>query len=336
MLRKLVCPGCGGPLPSIAAMAREATCTYCGLSFAVGPAVVNARDFRAAREGAERDAELSMGPLVRVAGTLYRPLGRIARGESTDVHLGERACPTTERVILKVLRARQDADLFAREHETLLALSASHAAGTSELSRRISQPVARGVLSSDEAVPVLVMRYLPGYYLTLADVGRAHPQGAPPEAIAWMWRRILEALTWVHASGFAHRAIVPPHLLVHPRDHGVMLVGWSSAARIGERSVAYPAEYADVVPTGDVEDPGTRSDLVMAARCMVLAAGGDRETWTVPSRVPRPLAKLLEDGASNRSAAKDAWTLRSAVGVAAEESFGPPRYYPFVMPGWTE
>jgi serine/threonine protein kinase len=336
MLRKLVCPGCGGPLPSIAAMAREATCAYCGLSFAVGPDVVSARDFRAAREGAEREAELTMGPLVRVAGTLYRPLGRIASGESTEVLLGERACPTPERVILKVLRARQDADLFSREHETLLALHASNAPGTSELSHRISQPVARGVLSGDESAPVLVMRYLPGYYLTLADVERAYPHGAPPEAIPWMWRRILEALTWVHASGWTHRAILPPHLLVHPRDHGVMLVGFSCAARIGESSVGYPAEYADLVPSGNFDDTGIRTDLVMAARCMLLAAGGARGTWTVPSRVPRPLAKLLEDGASTRSTAKNAWTLRIEVGVAAKESFGPPRYYPFMMPGWSE
>jgi serine/threonine protein kinase len=336
MLRKLVCPGCEGPLPSIAAMARCATCVYCGLSFAVGPDVVNARDFRAAREGAEREAELTMGPLVRVAGVLYRPLGRIARGESTEVHLGERASPTRERVIFKVLRAKEDADLFSREHETLLALHASDAPGTNELSRRISQPVARGVLSSEGASPVLVMRYLPGYYLTLADVQRAYPDGAPPEAIPWMWRRILEALTWVHASGFTHRAILPPHLLVHPRDHCVMLVGWSCAARIGERSVAYPADYADMTPRGNSDDTGIRTDLVMAARCMILALGGDRATLTVPSRVPRPLAKLLQDGASNHAGGTDAWSLRSEVGVAAKESFGPPRYYPFKMPGWSE
>jgi len=342
MLRKLVCPQCGAPLPAVAAMARDAQCAYCGLSFAVGPDIVYASDFRANREGAEREAALGGDRLVRVGGVTYRLEGRLARGESSDVFLAERITPVPERVVIKVLRASGDADLLAREEQALLSLQASRAQGSERLSSRVAQPVAFGPLEDDRSAgsPAAVLRYVSGFFLTLADVRQAYPGGIDPRAAAWIWRRILEALAWVHASGWAHAAIVPPHLLVHPRDHGVMLVGWSCAVKLSsaEPPPALVAAHLAIYPE-DVRQGGAASvatDLVMAARCVVQLLGGDAESGRVPSLTPAPFAGLLREVAAAPLGSRDAWTLHRQVGEAAREAFGPPAYHPFAMPGWPE
>jgi hypothetical protein len=340
MLRKLVCPHCGAPLPAVAAMARDAQCSYCGLSFAVGPDIVSASDFRAAREGAEREAALEQSGLVRVGGVTYRPTGRLAHGESSDVFLAERVTPVPERVVIKVLRASGDADLLAREEHVLSSLQTSRAKGSDRLSNRVAQSVAFGRLEGDGSPgrPVGVLRYISGFFQTFVDVRRAYPGGIDPPAAAWIWRRILEGLAWVHASGWAHAALVPPHLLVHPRDHGVLLVGWSCAVKLAARQPppALVAAHLDLYPREVREGgaAGIETDLVMAARCVVRLLGGEVETGRVPSRTPAPFAKLLREVATAGRAILDAWALHSAVGEAARESFGAPAYHPFDMPGW--
>jgi hypothetical protein len=123
--------------------------------------------------------------------------------------------------------------------------------------------------------------------------------------------------------------------VVHARDHGVMLVGWSCAARVGTRHAlpavsqvareCYPTALLDGAP------PSPASDLTMSARCIALLLGGTAER--VPPSVPAPLAALVEEHAQGRGGS-DAWVLRQKVGDAARKAYGPSRYHPLPMPGW--
>jgi len=113
---------------------------------------------------------------------------------------------------------------------------------------------------------------------------------------------MLEVLGWLHRAGWSHGAIVPPHLLVHARDHGVALVGWSRATA--------PAQGA--------------ADVAMSARAVLYALGDD------PAVVPSELAELLRRNA-DPSSATDAWALKDQVDAVARTVFGPPKYIPFSL-----
>jgi hypothetical protein len=294
----LVCPGCGAPLPSDALL-RVVTCAFCAASVAAEEGLVSAAAFRRAR--AELDDEARERADLSVAGVPYRVLARVAAGEHSDVFLAERAHRITERVIVKVLREGGDGAALDREWSALEALHASTAQGAPLMSRRLPQLVGRGA-ASDSRRPALVFRAASGFVHTLEDVRRAYPSGVDARHAIWMWRRILELLGWVHRSGFVHGAINPAHAILHARDHGVMLVGWSSAVRSFD----------------------TRTDLAASARAIAHLLG---------SEVPASIAELVRASAS-APFTDDAWQLKDAVAQAARQVYGPPAYVRLAMPGW--
>jgi hypothetical protein len=273
--------------------------------------------------------------VATVGGVPYRVRGRVARGESGDVYLAERDRPLTERVVLKVPRAPGDEPRLARAWAAVGALRASRAPGAAHFVDRLPRPVAHGPLRAGGAAErrASVYGWPSGFVHTFDDVARAHPGGVDPRAAVWLWRRTLEALGFVHASGWAHGAVSPRHLLVHARDHGVLLVGWSRAARWGAERSPGPAggrsgEGPPALASG--APPGPADDIEASARCVAGVLGGY-------AAAPEPLATLLArharpapDGARE----VDAWALARRLDEAARRAFGPRGYCPFAMPGW--
>lgn len=326
----LVCPHCGAPLPYEALM-QVVVCRFCEATVAAEAGLVSAAAYRKLR--ADLDEEARASAEVSVAGVPYRVLGLLGRGESHDVFLGERTHRLRERVVLKVLRAIDDEPFHDQEWNALAALHASTVQGAPQMTRRLPQLVARGKATGlvREERPALVLRAMSGFVHTFDDVRAAYPQGVDARHAVWMWRRILELLAWVHANGFVHGAILPQHLLVHARDHGVMLVGWSCAARLGSgaplpHSKAHRAFYP---PTSLID---TRTDLAMSARTILFVIGGDPTTVTVPGAVPAPIAELVRGVASG--ATHDARLVHDALVDAARRAYGPPRYVHLHLPGW--
>jgi hypothetical protein len=117
-----------------------------------------------------------------------------------------------------------------------------------------------------------------------------------------MWKRTLDMLGWLHQRGWAHGDVTPAHLLIHPRDHGVVLAGWSSAVRGGSAS----------------------TDIGESARAIAYVLG--------IQATPAPIAKLIQEQSS--APASDAWAVKDMLDAAAHEAYGPPRYHQFQMAGW--
>lgn len=256
--------------------------------------------------------------------------------------LARRDSRLTELVVLKVARALSDADLVAREFEVISELHGSEAQGAEHFSRLLPQPVMQGPVKDLQGVPrpAAVYRWRSGFQHTFVDVLAEYSGGVDPRAAVWMWKRTLELLGFVHRGGFVHGAVLPAHLLVHPRDHGVVLVGWSSAQRTSPSrplvatSASARAFYPEALWSGGAPSPTT--DLAMSARSMAYVLGGDPATGKVPRGVPQPLAELvqLQSDPDHPRAAHDAWLLKERVDAAAREAFGPPRYVHFTLPGW--
>jgi hypothetical protein len=269
---------------------------------------------------------------LRVAGANYELLGRLAQGESTDVFLARRARRVTEWVVIKVLRSMRDEDLVEREWKALSALRRSDVEPGAKFLRRLPEPVGKGTFLDPDGNKRMasVFRWKSGFLPTLADVQTAYPAGVEPRAVVWIWRRILDMLGWVHRSGWVHGAVLFPHVLLHPRDHGALLVGWSCASPVAghEPLVARNPTYQWCYPQNLWNGGGASqaTDLAMTARCMAALLG--------QGAVPGPLADLVQACVDPPGVSDDAWELASRVLDVAQVVFGPPKYHRFSVPGW--
>ncbi len=327
----LRCPNCAAPLPLGAR--GEIVCEYCRHALTGVPTAAGLRW----QVGEERPPDDGLSR-VHVDGRTYAVLGRLASGDGSEVFLARRDKRLTEMVVIKALRARADADLLAREWSTLQALQQSEAQGWEFFRRMVPQPVAFGRLEGRDAPSghALVYRWRSGFLHTFEDVARHYERGVDPRAVVWMYKRALELLGWVHRSGRVHGALVPAHLLVHPRDHGVTVVGWgasvsASSPRVPAVLAHQRAYYPDALWTSRQASAAT--DLTMLARCVLRLLDGNLATRTLPSTVPDVIATLVADEAAG-SGEDDAWALVERVSAAGRAAYGPPRYVPFTMPGW--
>lgn len=323
------CPRCGAPIPPSAG--GVVVCAYCSAS------LVPTRDgFRLSDAYADEELDEPHLPRFWLGGARYRTERRIGRGESCDVLLARRDQRLTERVVVKVLRVPEDRDLLAREATVLRELSRCTARGGAHFSRLVPQPVAqglarRGLRGGEGEVEMSIHRFESGFVHSFSDVAAAYPGGVPASAAVWIWKRTLELLAFVHESGFVHGAVLPRHLLVHARDHGVRLCGWMCAARSGEELPAVVADAAAFYPDISAPTAAPALDLAMSARSLLWLLGG--EPRSAPRSVPRTFADILEAVAGSSGPATALETLQ-AVDAAAHAAFGPPKYVPFAMPGW--
>lgn len=257
-------------------------------------------------------------PRVNLGGRTYVLEGQLAEGDCATVYRARWVSRLGERVLIKVLASRADADLHRREWDVLSALAASTAQGAEHYVTRLPPPIAYGLVPSaagEPARPAAAYGWRSGFQVTLEQVGR-EVGSLSGHAQVWLLKRLLELLSFVHRAGFVHGAVTPDHVLVHPRDHGAMLVGWTVATAVGGRLPAVPARWAPMYD--GARQATTALDVQMACRC-VAAAG----PW-------RPAA-LVAGMAGRRD---DAWALREEITRASAADFGPPAWHPLVLPGW--
>ena len=334
-IRALKCPNCSAPVPPTTE--SVIVCRYCDHTLADVPVLPwGSKLGRAPWPGRPEDRGRQR---VRVEGHTWVVLGRLARGDGSDVFLARRDARLTEHVVLKMLRAPEDADLLRREQRALKRLEASEAQGApffrTLLPQRVRHGAATLVSPRRGAGPLTsVFRWRSGFTHTLEDARAAYPAGVDPRAAVWMWKRLLELLGWVHRSGWVHGAVLPDHALLHARDHGVVLVGWSAATWAEGAPEALPcfsrareAFYPKALRDGVACAPA--HDLVMSARVIAHVLGGGPEA--VPAKVPAPVGALVRRCAAGDLPTEDAWALKDAVAAAAKQVWGPPRYVKFTL-----
>jgi len=307
-------------------------CEYCST-----PLVPSHGAFRLVKEREDELADPEL-PRLWIGGRRYAVLGRLARGEGSDVFLARWDHRLSERVVLKLLRDEAGGPLLDNEWDVLSRLQEATHQGRDHFTRLLPQPIAHGearigVQGTEGSCRVSVFGYASGFIHTADDVRKAYPEGIPPEASVWLWKRVVESLAWVHSTGQVHGAILPEHLLVHARDHGVRLIGWSRSVRNRSPLPAVTTSRREFYPRA-VWDGGaatTETDLAMSARCMLWLLSGAPDEAS--SETPKSYAQLLRqcaDGNSDHSG----WELLEEISKIARDNYGPPKYVPFDMPGW--
>jgi serine/threonine protein kinase len=166
---------------------------------------------------------------------------------------------------------------------------------------------------------VNVLERLDGFY-TLEEVAHAYPAGIAGRDMAWMWRRVLVALGFVHRHGIIHGAITPEHVLIHPAMHGVVLVDWTLAGKPGERLKARIGKWRDLYPSETTLSE--RLDIHMASLTMATVLS-DRMT-------PSPIHAFMKGCRVSRL--PSAWKLKEEFDELLEKLYGPRTYRPFRMP----
>ncbi|NHZ98481.1 inactive serine/threonine-protein kinase VRK3 [Massilia sp. CCM 8734] len=309
----LLCPQCGSPLPR-QALWRIVTCTYCGADVTHSEELVHAADFHAAylrSRAGDAAADIACG------GQHYNTIAHLGVGGSASVALANRSGAVPRRVVLKIAHAGAPAGQLAREKAILEQLQADDLPGAAYFTQRLPQAVAVGSSASADGQPrdVLVLRHPTGFWGSLADVRLAYGRAIDARHAVWMWRRVLEVLAYVHAGGWSHGRLSPEHLLVHPADHGVLIIGWSGATRRHDRA----AQARDL------------AQLAWAMRAMLSDWFDPAGEPVLSSATPAALVWVLERASQDAAwcASLGAEGMRRAVGGAAKDAFGPARFIDF-------
>ena len=282
---------------------------------------------------------------VPVGGQVFRVLDRVAVGSVSTIY----RCrfydgPIEVEGILKVARDPRANDLITAEAATLHRLFAADP--EHRYKPFLPFPQATFGLGGDGSGPprqATAFRVHPEIrspadeLYTLADVRQAYLAGLDPRHAAWVWRRVLTVLGFAHANGVVHGAVLPPHVLVEPRDHKVVLVGWGCAVpAFGGRPVRviagpyndwYKREHAARHP------PSPALDVALAARSMVELMGGDPLGLTLPPTVDPAVARHFARCAGfGPTARPDAWRLLEDFDKLIHALWGPRQFVPLVLP----
>jgi len=338
MEQALICPQCNAPLTPHR-FAQSTVCSYCGTTVRFDTSSVSASRFHEAFRVWNSPESYQISSWVSVGDSHWAISQRFAQGDISDVYTGERARWPTELVIIKLLRDRKDIDQLKNEWAALQTLHQSDASGADFFTTLIPQPIIHGDISAGSYVGkrVSIYRWTSGFHHTFDAVMQAYPQGIPTRASIWIWRRILEVLSFIHASGMVHGAVLPTHLLIQENEHGIRLVGYSCSGRIGKKLRTISQTFESFYPQSARSrlTLTAQLDLAMSARCVVALLGGDPATASISTTVPAPITKILQRVARIEPTGQlyeDAWSIREELGEIAEQVYGAPQFIPIVMP----
>lgn len=143
-----------------------------------------------------------------------------------------------------------------------------------------------------------VLEYLEGFY-TLQQVKDRYPNGLDPKDMAWMFRRLLVALGAAHNTTILHGAVEENHVMIHPEQHGLVLIDWCYGYHGEEKFSA---------------------DVNQAATLML---------WLIEDKAPKEMINFLH--AAQMDKTEPAWIMLRLFDEILELLWGKRKFRPFKM-----
>lgn len=308
----VTCPQCGTPLPQVA-LWRSVKCESCGSLITKTESLVTRDSFRQAWNRARQNSAGLDAMLC--GGHRYQLMQMLGVGEISQVYLARRIDSVPFLATLKFSSAPAAAALYAREAQILRELQALDADGAGAyFSRLMPEVIWQGAVEGSNGKQALVLRHPSGFWGSLAALNERFAAGLDPRHAVWIWRRVLEVLNFIHRHGWSHGNLRPEHALVHPLDHGVRLIGWSSAKKgAGEKDKA--------------------ADLCRSARLVQILICGASGSDNFPGSVPAGLAQLMIRAATDEDFCRSqgAEGLDGLLRAEAKVAFGSPSFSPLII-----
>lgn len=261
---------------------------------------------------------------VDVRGKRYALGQLLATGDVCHVYAGN---DDREHRVFKIAQHPADNDLLENEAKALQAISDPtdpNAFGNGVYLCRLADTFL--LKSKTQSRRMNVITRATGHR-TLAEVARAFPRGLDYRDLAWMFKRTLAALWYVHRTGYVHGAVLPEHILVHPITHGAKLIDLCYAVKAGEkvRAISGPrrASYAPEILAKQAVGPWT--DIFMAAKAFRPIFAADS-----PARIVGFLDACMLAPVSRRP--RDAGELHEEFDKLLRKHAGAPAYRRLEMP----
>jgi len=259
------------------------------------------------------------GRLLTTTRGSYRVGGPVATGDIAELRAVD-----GDAALLKLPRSPGDNDLLRAEAAALTTLVADGDPKFRAYAPRLLESFTHEDAGRVRRTANVIARQRG--FVSLADVHAAYPGGLDPRDVAWMWRRLLTGLGWAHRAGLVHGAVLPEHVLVHPGEHGLVLVDWCYSVPAGATVPALVARHrAAYPPEVTARQPATAAtDIFMATGLML------RLIRQPPDALRRFARGCRYD--KPRMRPQDAWHLLAEFDELLDDLYGPRRFRPFAMP----
>lgn len=266
------------------------------------------------------------------ATNVYTNVTALAAGDICDVYLGDYG--VDKRAVIKVARDQADRDLVANEWQVLSALWKPTDAAAVSYQRYLPKPLEQTRLKVDKVERATnVLAFKPGGW-TLREVVDRHGGVLDNRHVAWIWKRMLEVVSWVHRQGYVHGGITPDHVLVFPETHGIHLLDWSYATKPGGALKAISKAHRFYYPTEVLAKkpltPG--ADLYMIAKCVVRMLDGTTSANEFPRAAPREYVGMIRACTlPSHQRYQDAFEIYDVLKAHLQSLFGPAKFIPMSM-----
>lgn len=170
---------------------------------------------------------------------------------------------------------------------------------------------------------IIMPDYTAEGYVDLKEVKDAYEHNElNPRHLVWIGKRLFESVGYINNNGITHTSILPHHVLIHPVNHNIIILGWSSATN-GNKPRLINKKWKFLYPHEVLNKKfiGGYTDVFMIARTLYWLFDTHNN---IPDILNRFLISYLISNTSMRG--NDAWIAREELNKAAEKLYGKPKY----------
>jgi hypothetical protein len=243
---------------------------------------------------------------------------RLGKGDVSEVYLAD---SPDGPVVLKRSVSKEANKFLDTEAKILMDLRGK--SGDRKYKEYLPKPIQ---VFLENGLLVAEQEYVPGYH-TVNEILEKHKDGVEPRHVAWMFKRLLAILGFVHHYNYIHCAVLPQHV---PADHSCKLISWCTAVRQGQNLTLIPAAYKSWYPDSEIRKLSAVSaglDIYLAAATMKLL-NGKREDL-MPAQMRAFLKSCMFPSPHLRP--QDAWNLHDEFDALLRKVFGKPKFVQLEM-----
>ncbi len=183
---------------------------------------------------------------------------------------------------------------------------------------------------------VNVIGYIGNTHYSLEEVKLAKPKLEMEHAV-WMFNRIMGGLSYVNVDKeYIHGAILPPHIMIDPEEHGGIIIDWSYATKKNSKITAISPKWKAFYPPEIFrkENATPAVDVWMAVKTIIYILGGNIETNKLPDHIPSYLGFFLKGCLHDNPKMRpnNIWQLHEEFKEHMRKNYGPKKFVHFEMP----